>query len=265
MESTLEPIPSVSLIIPQYSEQNTNKPQKAYTQHELTHTTKIAHVKFILTQPDLLPNILKAAEANGVSKERVIIFNPNNEPAPSGFLQWSDLLSHGETDWVRFNDYESAYQTGAARLYSSGTTGLPKAAELSHLNLTAQHTLVYDTDPKPYRISRLAALPMFHAATAPSAFCTPLKNGYPTYVSVRFQLEQWLWAHEKYGITDLGAVPPIVVGVINSPLTKKYSLKAVKAGQIGAAPLDRAPQARMQALLEKGVPVTQVWVSMKER
>ncbi|KAI5357211.1 putative AMP-dependent synthetase/ligase, AMP-binding enzyme domain, ANL domain-containing protein [Septoria linicola] len=231
----------------------------AYTPHELTHTTKSAKAKYILTQPELLPNILKAAEDTGISKKNVIIFNPKGEKAPEGYLQWADLLKHGETDWVRFDDYETAYQTGAARLYSSGTTGLPKAAELSHLNLTAQHTLVYETNPRPYEVRRFLALPMFHAATAPSAFCTPLRNGDQAFVAPRYDLEKWFWAHEKYKITDLGVVPPIAVQVINSPMAKKYSLKSVKVGQCGAAPLDKGPQARLQVLIEDGAPLTQVW------
>lgn len=235
----------------------------AYTQHELTHTTKIARVKFVLTQPSLVNNILKAAEDNGISKKNVIIFNPegHHDPGktPEGYLQWNDLLQHGEADWVRFNDYDKAYLTGAARLYSSGTTGLPKAAELSHLNLTAQHMLVYETNPRPWKVRRLLALPMFHAATAPGAFCTPLRSGDKAYILPRFDPENWFWAHEKYQITDLGVVPPIAVMAINSPLNKKYSLKSAKVGTCGAAPLDKAPQARMQALLDDGAPLTQVW------
>jgi acyl-CoA synthetase (AMP-forming)/AMP-acid ligase II len=100
---------------------------------------------------------------------------------------------------------------------------------------------------------------MFHAATAPNIFCTPLRNGEKCFVLPRFDLETWFWAHEEYRITDLGAVPPIVVMAINSPLKDKYSFKSVKAGMIGAAPLDKGPQARMQALLAKEAPFTQVW------
>ncbi|KAM3416146.1 hypothetical protein BST61_g7754 [Cercospora zeina] len=231
----------------------------AYTEHELTHTTKIAKAKYILTQPAFLPNILKAATANGIDKKNIIIYNPTGEKAPEGYLQWSDLFKHGETDWVRFNDYETAYQTGAARLYSSGTTGLPKAAELSHLNLTAQHMLVYETNPKPYDVRRFMPLPMFHAATAPAAFCTPLRNGDQVFIVARFDLKTWFWAHEHFQITDMGVVPPIAVQVINSPMAKQYSLKSCKVAQCGAAPLDKGPQARLQALMAPGAPCTQVW------
>lgn len=101
----------------------------AYTPHELAHTLRTARVKFVLTQPELLKNVLEATRANNIPNERVVIFNPKGEKAPNGFLQWKDLLAHGETDWVRFDSYEKAYNTGAARLFSSGTTGLPKVCQ----------------------------------------------------------------------------------------------------------------------------------------
>lgn len=95
-----------------------------YTSHELAHALKTAKVKFLLVLPSLLENALKATEQASVPKERVIIFNPNGEEAPSGFMQWNDLLQHGEQDWVRFDDLRTAKNTAAARLFSSGTTGL---------------------------------------------------------------------------------------------------------------------------------------------
>jgi 4-coumarate--CoA ligase len=45
---------------------------------------------------------------------------------------------------------------------------------------------------------------------------------------------------------------------INSPLKDKYNMTAARTGQVGAAPLDKHPQARMQKLLG-GVPMCQVW------
>ena len=126
----------------------------AYTPYELAHTLKIAKVKWILTQPNLLDGVVKAAGQINLPKERILIFNPNAEPGASGFMQWNDLLQHGEQDWVRFDDLETSKNTSAARLFSSGTTGLPKAADLSHYNLIAQHTLVYETNPRPWYVLR---------------------------------------------------------------------------------------------------------------
>lgn len=46
---------------------------------------------------------------------------------------------------------------------------------------------------------------------------------------------------------------------INHPLKDTYSLKSVKIATCGAAPLDKHPQARLQALLDPSAPFTQVW------
>ncbi len=138
----------------------------SYTPYELAHTLKIAKVKFILAQPDLVGKTVKAVEEVGLSKNKVIVFNPNGETAPPGFLQWNDLLKHGEQDWEHFDDKEKSSNTPAARLFSSGTTGLPKATDLTHYNLIAQHTLVFEANPRPWRTSRILNLPMFHAVSS---------------------------------------------------------------------------------------------------
>lgn len=109
----------------------------AYTPYELAHTLRIAKVKYILTQPDLLDGVVKAAEEAKLPRDRILIFNPNGESAPSGYRQWKDLLKHGEQDWVRFDDQEISASTPAARLFSSGTTGWFSASDTFGRKLTA--------------------------------------------------------------------------------------------------------------------------------
>ncbi|KAK3676144.1 hypothetical protein LTR78_003894 [Recurvomyces mirabilis] len=232
----------------------------AYTPYEMVHALKIAKVKFVIAQLDLVKSLEKAMQDVGMSKDKVVVFNPDGEAAPDGYKVWSDLISHGEKDWNRFDDLQTAKHTEAARLFSSGTTGLPKAASLSHYNLVAQHTLVYESIDRPWRAKRLIALPMFHAASAPVAFTTPLRAGEPAYVLARFDLEKWFWAMQEYGITDVALVPPVAIMAINSPLREKYTLKSARTGGVGAAPLDAKAQARFQALMAGGdASLTQVW------
>jgi 4-coumarate--CoA ligase len=49
------------------------------------------------------------------------------------------LQEHGEEDWERFDDLERVEGTPAARLFSSGTTGMPKALDMSHYNFVSRH------------------------------------------------------------------------------------------------------------------------------
>jgi 4-coumarate--CoA ligase len=75
----------------------------------------------------------------------------------------------------------------------------------------------------------------------------------------RFELEPFLATIEKYKINDIGLVPPIVIGIIMSGLTDKYSLKSIRAVSSGAAPLGKESQARLRQLLSKGATFNQVW------
>lgn len=124
----------------------------AYTQYELTHHFKTSCTKFVIVEPELLPAVLAAANECDIQRSNMWILDAQNEPIPSGFTSWRSLLDHGERDWIRFNDEKISKKTTAARLFSSGTTGLPKAAAISHFNLVAQHILVNEIKPVPYEV-----------------------------------------------------------------------------------------------------------------
>ena len=230
-----------------------------YTPEELVHHIRSADVKYLITEPEMLQSILAAAKECDIPESHILIFNVDGRDVPEGFQSWETLLNQGEEDWVRFDDLDTARNTEAARLFSSGTTGLPKAAMISHYNLVAQHTLCWDLDKRDYDIRKLLCLPLFHAAAFPSAHTTTLKAGHTSYVMRRFDLEGFLANIEKFHITDLVMVPPLVIATIMSDLTEKYSLKSVRAAICGAAPLGKGPQKRFQALISANAPFTQVW------
>ena len=75
----------------------------------------------------------------------------------------------------------------------------------------------------------------------------------------RFDLEAYLTTVEKYDITDLAMVPPIVIAILMSPLSqKKPFLRKVRVAACGAAPLDKDVQARFRSLMGNS-PFNQVW------
>ena len=124
----------------------------SYTQFELLHHINTAKAKFLISEPEILNNLLSAAKDSKVPSSNIWVFDTQGQSLPAGFRSWRELLTNGEDDWVRFNDLETCKNTTAARLFSSGTTGLPKAAEISHRNFIAQHTLVYEAQPHPYQV-----------------------------------------------------------------------------------------------------------------
>jgi acyl-CoA synthetase (AMP-forming)/AMP-acid ligase II len=125
----------------------------SYTPHELAHHIKASESKFLFSEPEIIDSLLRAAGEVGVPEKNVWIFDNLDQSIPNGMRSWKQLLTVGEEDWVRFNDLESASTTTAARLFSSGTTGLPKAVTITHYNLIAQHELVIGVNPRPFPVS----------------------------------------------------------------------------------------------------------------
>ncbi|KAJ5170979.1 AMP-dependent synthetase/ligase [Penicillium coprophilum] len=232
----------------------------SYTSHELAHHIRASESKFFFSEPEILDSLLRATGEVNVPEQNLWVFDNLGQTVPGGMRSWKQLLEVGEEDWVRFNDLETCQQTTAARLFSSGTTGLPKAVTITHHNLIAQHEVVYGVNPRPYSISRIVAVPVFHAAVAPLTHISTVKDGAVVYMMRRFDLETYLATVEKYNITDLSLVPPLVIGILMSPLSQKrpYLQKTRLAG-CGAAPLDKNVQARFRALMGTNSPFTQVW------
>lgn len=71
------------------------------------------------------------------------------------------------------------------------------------------------------------------------AHTTALRSGEASVVMRRFDLDEFLSSVEKFDITTVGVVPPIAIAIIMSPISKKYSLKGIKAVSCGAAPLGK--------------------------
>jgi acyl-CoA synthetase (AMP-forming)/AMP-acid ligase II len=249
----------------------------SHTPYELTHAFQTAEIKALVVEPELLPNALKAAAQAGIPRNNIFVFDHHtsvNQPWDNsevwgeglggeerwgGAKSWRYLMGHAERDWINWNDEARSKRTTAARLFSSGTTGLPKAVEMTHYNFIAQHTMVLEHKPRDFEVIRLLCTPMFHVSNVPRAHTSPLRSGLRTYVMRRFELQSWLQNIERFGITEANMVPPMVVQVINSPLTKQHSLKSIRNSWVGAAPLAAEPQARYKALLRDDAPFNQVW------
>ncbi|KAH9687208.1 4-coumarate--CoA ligase-like 6 [Citrus sinensis] len=133
-------------------------------------------------------------------------------------------------------------QDTAAILYSSGTTGASKGAELTHGNFIAAVELFVRFEASQYEYLSseavfLAVLPMFHIYGL-SLFALGLLSLGPSVVVMRrFEASEMLKVIDKYGVTHFPVVPPILMA-----LTKAAkglcgnSLKSLKQVSSGAAP-----------------------------
>ncbi|KAI5302175.1 hypothetical protein KEM56_000949 [Ascosphaera pollenicola] len=230
------------------------------SEEELKHHIETSDSNWLVTQPEVMDSLVKAADAAGLSRSRIVVFDTrSSQSVPKGFASWRRLLDHGETDWDRFNDFERSKNTTAARLFSSGTTGLPKAVSISHRNLIAQHVSTMEEYRPDYMRRLLIAVPCFHAAAFPATHISALKTGDATYIMSHFDLKAYVQAHLKYEITEMVTLPPIVMMILNSPLANTKFFQKVRRGICGAASMDKDTQERFRALLAPDATYTQVW------
>ncbi|KAK3672723.1 hypothetical protein LTR78_007309 [Recurvomyces mirabilis] len=240
-----------------------------YTSYELHHALKTSRAKFVITEKELLPALQQPVVDLGIPDNRVFFAGQAGITNQARKHEsWRTLLEHGEEDWVRFDDLETARKTTAFLMFSSGTTGLPKAAQLSHYNLVAEHTLVHENPehPENFAMSRVCALPMFHAAAAPYVHITTLRSGRQSIIMRRFHLDDFLKHHEQHKVTSVMCVPPMVLAMVGhaaaSPANAAHvrqSLRFVVHGIAGAAPLDVETQKQFQALLSPDATFAQIW------
>jgi len=125
----------------------------SYTSFEFQHAFKIAKVKCLIVGPELLKDAPIATEACNTPRSRIFVFDVRGYSIPEILKPWSALQEYGECDWVRFDDKDTPENTTAARLFSCGTTGFPKALDVSHYNFVAQHILVMGYKERDYAVS----------------------------------------------------------------------------------------------------------------
>lgn len=115
----------------------------------------MSDARFVITIPEVLPAVTAATKELDppIPQNHIWIFDTLDQTIPQGYVSWRDFLTHGEADWVRFDNEHISRTRTAARLFSSGTTGLPKAVTLSHKNFVAQHTLMSEVVPPNFPVS----------------------------------------------------------------------------------------------------------------
>ncbi len=172
--------------------------------------------------------------------------NPADMDAPEGALNMSKLIASNEpvTDLPPTMPDDTA-----VILYTSGTTGRPKGAELTHFNL------FYNADYTGMRLlplqaddTALATLPLFHSfgqTVIQNAF---LRAGGTIVLLPRFDAAAAMGLMQKHGVTLFAGVPTMYFAMLNHPEADQYDLGSLRYSVSGGAAM---PVEVMKAFDEK--------------
>lgn len=118
----------------------------------------------------------------------------------------------------------------AVILYTSGTTGKPKGAELSHLNIVmnamASHMLMRQTADDIH----LMVLPLFHSFGQTVQMNAGLMAGAALVLLPRFDADAAFRAMQTHKVTVFVGVPTMYMALLNLPgAAERHDLKAITA------------------------------------
>jgi len=128
----------------------------------------------------------------------------------------------------------------AALQYTGGTTGVAKAAMLTHFNLLAnvQQARAWNPIGGPPGSERiLTVIPLFHAYGMTVCMNYGLYCGYELILLPRFDLKEVMETIKATQPTVFPGVPTMYVAVNNFPDADDYGVSSIKYCNSGAAPL----------------------------
>lgn len=249
-----------------------------FVPRELAYQLQDSSATFLICAEASLDTGIAAAQQIGMGRDRIFVFNnavyegsKGEGSKLRGCRYWGELIA-SEDEGRQFSwdplttPPSAASDTILALNYSSGTTGKPKGVEITHRNYVAntlQSLHLAQLDPeyeeKNSKARWLGFLPMYHAMAQTFAVSAILRR-IPVYVMPKFDFFKVLEYTERFRISSLLLVPPVVVALAKHPAARKYDLSSVQGITCGAAPLGRDVCEQVEALWKDGsVNIKQGW------
>ena len=150
-------------------------------------------------------------------------------------------VSPGELEGDALLLPEVDLETLAVLLYTSGTSGDPRAAMLTHRALAAnvKNLAELGEDRMGPDDVVLGVLPMFHAFGLNAVLGWSVATGAALVIDQRFEPAHTVDLIGKYGVTRLPLAPPALLALLVRPELRE-ALRTVKVVLTGASTLDRA-------------------------
>ena len=223
-------------------------------EEELAYLLSDSRAKGIVVHADFLPGVRKAAARASI--ERLWIVGLASRELRAGEEEWRALTERGfPVEFPAVGEEEPA-----AILYTSGTTGNPKGAVLSHKNIASNALSGREALGLSSSDVFLVLLPMFHSFSWTANVVTGLALGAKLVVCESVTpAKPWLAAMSREGVTLFSAIPPVYALLsreargVKGFFLRHWFFRKVRMAISGAAPLGLSILADFERAL--GVPL----------
>ena len=199
---------------------------------ELAYCLGDSQARTLVTWAGIAEEAISGADAAGVSTVYVVT-TPGVPDVPAG-RPFEELLgTEPNTPPMAQTDPGDT----AVIVYTSGTTGVPKGAELTHFQLLMNA----DTPGRVFGIRDddivMVALPLFHVFGLSSQLNVCVRFGATMSLVPRFDATKALEVIQRDGITIFEGVPTMYIAVLRHPNADAFDVSTLRIGISGGAPL----------------------------
>ncbi len=195
---------------------------------EVLHIVNDAEAEILFVGEEFFPVVEQIR--GGLKTVRRIVVLDGNHPAWDSFTGWRDR--HPAID----PNLPARPSDTAVQFYTSGTTGLPKGAELTNRNFSAMMGLWTRDWLLAPGVPNLVCLPMFHIGGAGWGIAG-LFAGATNHVVREFVPAEILQIIERERLQVMLLVPAMILFLVQAPQIRETDLSSLRLIVYGAAPI----------------------------
>jgi acyl-CoA synthetase (AMP-forming)/AMP-acid ligase II len=192
---------------------------------ELTYIIANSEPRLLVVEPKYLP-VIRQIRAGIPSVEQILLIGGEAEDC----INFEDVLMSGEPHEPSHRPAETDL---CWLLYTSGTTGLPKGAMLSHKNLVSAVLNSMTAWEAAADEVCMFTFPQFHVA----GYVMPMYHlrGYPVVLLRSFEADALLRNVEAHRVTNTAMAPTMISMLLENPRTDQYDLSSLRGIGYGAS------------------------------
>lgn len=220
------------------------------TPREVSFILRDSGAILLFASTTLLETAEKGAEGTDVAE--IITLATSEQRLAGQRVGFDELLESGRSD---LEPVDLAGDDPAVLMYTSGTTGAPKGAIITHANLfwVSVYHNAFERGLNRFDVS-LAAAPLFHIGALALYTLPGLYWGASSVIQETFNPSQWAQLVAAHGVTKAFAVPTMWAAILASGGLDDCDISSLDVAITGGA---SCPLSVIEALQAKGVRFTE--------